>query len=151
MKRLLTLTLFAALAVMHAGALCAQWVQTNGPAGGNITALAVNGQSIFAASDGIFRSDDHGESWILVDTVTGVSNLATGADAVLALSNASLLRSTDDGGTWDSLHRNNVQALSVKGKNLLAGYSDSIRYSTDNGSTWVSFPRPHRKSNSINL
>ena len=30
----------------------AQWVQTNGPYGGNVTALAVSGTNLFAGTDG---------------------------------------------------------------------------------------------------
>ena len=63
-KRLLALTLFAALAVMPTCVLRAQWVRTNGPNGGAVYALAEIGTNLFAGTDGgVFITTDNGTSW----------------------------------------------------------------------------------------
>jgi len=43
----------------------AQWVQTSGPTGCDILALAVSGTNLFAGTegDGVFLSTDNGASW----------------------------------------------------------------------------------------
>ncbi|MDQ3011765.1 MAG: hypothetical protein M3X11_13785, partial [Acidobacteriota bacterium] len=42
-----------------------QWVQTNGPYGGDIRALLVNGTNLFAGTNGggVFLSTNNGQSW----------------------------------------------------------------------------------------
>jgi hypothetical protein len=69
-KRFIALILFAALAVMPTCGLRAQWVQTNGPYGGDVGSIAVIGKNIFAGVNGcgIFLSTDEGISWAPVDS-----------------------------------------------------------------------------------
>lgn len=129
----------------------AQWVPTNGPPGGNTTTITVCGASIFAANNGIFRSHDHGIRWIRIDTVYGVSSLNSNGATVYAVANGSLLRSSNDGLSWDSTTLKKVQALSVSARRIVAGCSDSIRYSMDDGLTWAASARPRAKTNLINF
>jgi len=46
-----------------------QWVQTNGPYGGNINCLAVSGTNIFAVTyrGGVFLSTNNGTNWTQVN------------------------------------------------------------------------------------
>jgi hypothetical protein len=43
----------------------AQWMQSNGPYGGNITSFAINGSNIIAGTNGngVFLSTNNGTSW----------------------------------------------------------------------------------------
>ena len=50
MKRLLSF--FAVVVLLGAQSLQAQWIQTNGPYGGDILCFAVNGSNLFAGTDG---------------------------------------------------------------------------------------------------
>jgi len=50
MKYLVIIVLLQFLTLNY-GILQAQWVQTNGPYGGNVNCLAVNGTNIFAGTD----------------------------------------------------------------------------------------------------
>ena len=44
--------------------LQAQWVQTNGPYGGNVNCLAVTVSNIYAGTDaGVYLSTDNGTNW----------------------------------------------------------------------------------------
>ncbi|MCX6163086.1 MAG: hypothetical protein NTV87_17335 [Ignavibacteriae bacterium] len=49
-----------------------QWVQTNGPFGGNVLSLAVNGNNIFAGTDdnGVYFSTNNSANW----TQTALNN-----------------------------------------------------------------------------
>ena len=52
-----------------AGTRVAQWVQINGPYGGEILSLAASGTSVSAAAvnGGVFRSLGGGASWVAVN------------------------------------------------------------------------------------
>ena len=94
----------------------AQWVQTNGPYGGKITALAINSTGhIFAGTfqNGIYRSTDNGNTWVqmnnhLIDL--GLENLCVTsiainqADNVYISSSSGVYRTTDNGNTWAQMN-----------------------------------------------
>ena len=60
-KSLITLLLLASMMNQSFG----QWIHTNGPYGGNIHCIAIDGDEIFAGSfgTGIFLSTNNGENW----------------------------------------------------------------------------------------
>ncbi|MGH7452562.1 MAG: regulator, partial [bacterium] len=72
MKRLLSF--FAAVVLLGAQSLQAQWIQTNGPYGGYIQCFAVSGSNLFAGTNGggVFLSTNNGTSWTAVNT--GLTN-----------------------------------------------------------------------------
>jgi hypothetical protein len=64
MKRLLSF--FAAVGLLVAQSPQAQWIQTNGPTGGNVRCFAVNGSNLFVGTrGGVWRRP-------LSEMVTGV-------------------------------------------------------------------------------
>lgn len=95
-----------------AGFSSPDWVQTNGPAGGFISSIAIdpaNPLVVYAAGprDGIFRSIDGGESWQKLEAGEAFSAVAYAIDPVnpqviyLADRTAPVLyRSTDGGASW---------------------------------------------------
>lgn len=90
----------------------AQWVQTNGPHGGNIKCLAISGKNIFAGNGGgagyggIFLSTDNCKTWAPINNGLG--------------------------------YLPNVNALAISGNNIFAGLNGGGVYrSTDNGSSWT--------------
>jgi hypothetical protein len=50
MKR--SLSFFAIIVLLEAQSLQAQWIQTNGPYGGDVRCFAVNGSNLFAGTNG---------------------------------------------------------------------------------------------------
>jgi hypothetical protein len=87
MKRLLSF--FAAIGLLGAQSLQAQWIQTNGPYGGIVNCLAVNGSNVFAGTDGggVFLSTNNGTSCTAVNTGlmrTFVSSLAVNGSNLFA-------------------------------------------------------------------
>jgi len=89
----------------------AQWVQTNGPEGGDVVALAVKGSVIFVSTlgAGVFRSTDFGDSW---EAVSGGIDLGpvqiwdfASCDTLLfAAGGSSLFKTRDDGLHWMQLN-----------------------------------------------
>ncbi len=125
-----------------------QWVQTSGPSGGTITALAVLGGDVFAGTaSGAFRSTDGGASWRMV--TSGLQNASILALTVLdtdlfAATTTGILRSTNKGATWtqpDPGFTEYFTNLSALGSELfLASGYDSVYRSSDLGVTWNSIP-----------
>src|SRR6476620_7346017 len=86
-KILFSIALLCSLVIAGEGA--AQWKQGMGPAGAEVTSLAVcNGHFFAATPDGIFRSTDDGDSWS--DLHSGFSNVisvvALGSELFVATS-----------------------------------------------------------------
>jgi hypothetical protein len=143
-KRLIVLILFAALAVMPAGMLRAQWVRCygSGPWGGSVSALGVMGPYAIAGTGGggIFRTTDNGESWNLVcKTNSSIGGVTVSGSKVFAASD-NLYVSTDSGITWSIVSSlpANVQAgtLVVFDSVIVYGSFNGLYISTDLGLTW---------------
>ncbi len=146
MKRIIILkAVFLILSVTFINNLVsAQWIQTSGPSGGVIEALAVSGVYLVAGTygGGTYRTSDNGVTW--TKTVSGLLNTNVNALAVAdtnlyAGTFGGVYRSVNGAATWTStgLSFNNlVQSLAVSGKTLLAGTRNGPFLSTDNGASW---------------
>ncbi len=91
------LLLMFAISLIAMKTLFAQWVQTNGPYGGNVGCFAVSGTNLFAGTDysGVFLSTNNGTSWTEVNS--GLTNTYVRA---LAVSGTNLFAGTPGGGVW---------------------------------------------------
>jgi hypothetical protein len=142
----------------------AQWVQTSGPPGGNVSALASSGSSLFAAIDqGVFRSTNNGKSWMPVNEglaqFPGIKCLLVSGTNVFAGTGNGLFRSTSNGASWTAANSGlldlngnviEVWALAASGPNLIAGsYSQGVFLSTDNGTTWMAVNRGLQRLQSL--
>ena len=128
--------------------LLAQWIQTNGPYGGHITAFAVSGTNLFAGTDrgGLFLSTNNGTSWTAASTGltnTDVQALAvSGTNLFAGTSGGGVFLSTNNGTSWTAantgLTNTDVQALAVSGTNFFAGTDGGgVFLSTNNGTSWT--------------
>src|ERR1035437_5473395 len=109
MKYLSTMFLLLFLIISNEN-LQAQWVQTNGPGGGDIPCFAVSGSHLFAGTfgNGVYLSTNSGTSWTAVNNGLPASSFIT--------------------------------ALAVSGTNIFAGtygYGGGVFLSTNNGTTWT--------------
>src|SRR5208283_4562481 len=130
----------------------AQWVQTNGPGGGDIHALTASEAKIFAGtSSGVFRSTNNGTSWAAVNS--GLANTsvyaltASGTNLFAGTLDSGIFRSTNNGTSWTAVNSglplgnywisNCVNVLVVDDTNLFAGTSGGVFLSTNNGTNWT--------------
>ncbi len=151
------LIFLALLSALVSTQIFGQWMQTNGPYGGDISDLAVladgeGGTYLFAGSlgGGVFRSSDNGTTWVTANnglTSTTVSALVViGTDLYAGTWKGRVSRSTDKGATWNAASSGmtctSVYSLAVgppglNGKDLYAGTDDGFYYSTNNGGSWT--------------
>ncbi len=163
MKRLVILV---SLISIHAKPLPAQWKQTNGPYGGNVSCFVASpngtgGTNLFAGTwSGVFHSTDDGTSWTPVgsdlpkDTygnpipvyALAVSPNAAGGTNLFAGASSGVFLSTDNGLAWTTVNADvitsavNVLVVSpdgAGGTNLFAGTWSGVFLSTNNGTSWT--------------
>ncbi|MCK5571597.1 MAG: FG-GAP repeat protein [Bacteroidetes bacterium] len=118
------------------------WEPTGGPAGGEITSIAIDvtGYLYAGASDGVYGSTDDGESWnkLLSNEVMSVAVHANG-DLYAGVVDSGLFKTTDHGQSWILTPLNGQTIWSVKvgfRGEVYAGANDSLYLSTDQGLTW---------------
>ena len=107
--------------------------------------VITSGQYILAATEGtgpgVFRSSDHGNTWL---ESTGISNMSVRAFAknssfVFACTwGGGIFRSSDDGASWQSVGLTNggFRSIYSAGETIFCG-ADKIYFSTDNGTSWI--------------
>lgn len=130
------------------------------PVGKTIRSLISFGAFVFAGTqgDGIYRSSDHGDSWVKTDTNNGllaqqiVFTLCVKDNALFAGAGNGIYKSTDGGATFQRTLNgfpSNIGvfawSLTASGGNVVAAVSvllsqtetlDTFFYSPDNGDTW---------------
>ena len=124
--QIIALALAAALQCEIASA---QWVQTNGPHGGNVSCLAVSGSDLFAGTygGGVFLSTNRGGNWTQVHT--GLTNTdiyalaVSGTNLFAGTWGGGVFLSTNSGANWIQTGLTNtiVFAFAVSGTDLFAG------------------------------
>lgn len=148
MKKLLLLLVFAGLANIT----YSQWIQTNGPYGGqNIRCLAASGTNIFAGtSNGVFISTDNGDLWTQVNnglTNTQIRSIAIKDSNIFVGTWNGVFLSSNNGSLWTALNNglpgnSVVTSIVVKDTCIFAGlYTnmgiDGVFMSCDNGDSWT--------------
>ncbi len=141
-------------AVEHAAPDESDWVQTNGPYGGEIlTIYAAPKGVLFVGTEGagIFRSTDRGNSWTPLNTglhyepgegFTGVTAFAQKGDTFYAGTRNALHASTDGGNTWHHVpnFRNpeSISGVVIIGDRIYVGtLNTGVWYSDDDGDSWL--------------
>ncbi len=126
--------------------LPAQWVQTDGPYGGNIHCFAVSGTNLFAGtSRGIFLSTNNGTSW--TEANAGLTNTyincfaVSGTNIFAGSSGGGVFISDNNGEGWSDVNigltNTYINCLAVSGTNLFAGTYGGVFISTNNGDSWT--------------
>lgn len=122
----------------------AQWVQTEGIYGGEVTSFALLGSKIFAGTrnNGVVVSTNGGNNWLPSSfNNMYIQSLCTKSNAIYAMPFYEIIyRSTDEGINWTTISvcKDYLKKLGTAGNNLLAGtYDSGIYVSTNNGSNWI--------------
>lgn len=143
MKPLLRLLII--ITVMGTNSMMAQWIQTNGPTGWIIRALAVSGSNIYAGTNGggVFISSNSGSDW--TTPYSGMTNkrirsiVVSGTNIFAGSDQGGVYISNDNGLNWTSsgLTSSYVYSLAVSGNKIFAGTSGGVFTSSDNGASWT--------------
>ncbi len=141
MKRVLLFLCFAALSLNNPDRLSAQWIQTHGPEGGQVTCLALSGANLFAGTDnGVYLSTDNGTSWTLV-WKNGVLSLGVCGTSIFAGDFTSVHRSTDNGASWIpakfGMGDQTVTAFATIDSVIFAGTRNGVYFSDNDGTSWI--------------
>jgi len=126
----------------------AQWVQTNGPYGGDVNCLLFKGTFLFAVVNGsVYFSANRGTNWAPANIGLpdyAVSSLAEGAAGNLfaGTNGGGVYISTNNGTSWSAdtagLSYKSVSSFAVSGSNLFAGTNGGgVFLSTNNGTNWT--------------
>ncbi len=145
MKRLLSTTIL----ILGVLVSYAQWHYANGPYGGFVRCLAIDGLRIFAGTknNGVFLSTDTGKSWSPADNgiYPGVciNTIVISGSKIFAGTNGGVYLSENSGKSWDyigyKLLCNDVRSMAVIGNNIFAGgeLGGGLHLSNDNGANWT--------------
>ena len=144
MKSLPSNLLFGAFVVLSTPYYaCAQWESFDGPDVSQINDIESHGPYLFAGTEeGVFRSEDDGNSWIAVNTGlpldTFFMDLAIVENDLFVVTEvrnkARVLRSSDEGETWIEASAglpDELNSLVVIGEQLFVIGSDSSTSNTD--------------------
>lgn len=138
-----------------------QWVQCSGISGGNIRALMVKDNNIFAGTtSGVWKSTNQGQTWINIG-LNNVGSLAFVGSQIYAgtvknnISYDGVYITTNDGISWSkSLGNRVVFSLAASGISVFAGtFNNSqqgiIYRTTNNGQTWENSYQSNQYGDSI--
>jgi len=124
----------------------AQWIQTNGPEGGNISSIAISGTNVYATAFtyGFYWSTNNGTNWTRTNSTFPSDTCVITAIGtnVLAGNKNGVYLSTDNGVSWTlsntGLPTNpRIFSFAVNGTDLFAGTTNGVYLSTDNGTSWT--------------
>jgi len=98
---------------------------------------------MLASSNGIYRSDNYGESWSIVKAMSQVSSFTRDeADHIFASTDGEILTSNDFGLNWFEIYNGiistDVRTMITDGNNVYAGtYGNGIYKGTNEGASWT--------------
>lgn len=124
-----------------------QWIQTSGPEGGNVYAVALSGGILFAglSPGGVYRSTDLGGNWVQCSSgfLSGddnVQSLYSYNNIIYAGTRSWLYSSADNGNNWSRVPGfmgSEVTDIKSSGSYLYAATYGGVTVSSDNGISWV--------------
>lgn len=119
----------------------ASWSNTSSglPGGGY---LAVSGNDIYLASNGIYKSTNNGILWTALNTtITSINAIAANGNTIIVgTTNNGIYLSTNGGLTWNTVNTGlsgQVYAVAILGTTFLAGTSSGLYRTTNNGTNWT--------------
>lgn len=105
-----------------------------------VRSLVINGNNIYAALDGVYRSTNLGQNWTqLLSYNYGVYSLAVNGNDIYAGTWLNgLLISTNSGENWIQTNLNNevVQSIAINNNRIYAGVPYHLYLSTNMGNNW---------------
>jgi photosystem II stability/assembly factor-like uncharacterized protein len=146
MKKIFLFFLLSFIVFIHQPLTFTQWVQTAGPAGGNISSLVSDGEYIYAGMQGgIYVSSDNGATWLRRNTGLsdlGITSITASNGIVLAGTiSAKVFRSTNAGLNWqvssNGLPYSSIKFVAKAESIYFAANYNSIYRSSNTGIDWI--------------
>jgi len=113
------------------------WTEAN--ANEHFTAFR-NGRTgeMYGLNGRLYRSNDEGNSWSIIDTLAGELSLAIDSGGAMYVGTVSkLLRSTDAGASWTDLLFRGCTALEIHEGSLYAAADSGLYRTSDQGLNWT--------------
>ncbi len=145
MKRLILRMALAALAALCLLSVPAesQWVQTEGPYGGDFYSLTANGNDLYACTNGgIMHSSDRGKNWRKLAAPKALfPEIQVVGAKLFAGTYSGVFLSLDGGTTWSAVNTGltnlRIYTLLVDGTDLFAATGAGVFMSSNDGTTWT--------------
>jgi hypothetical protein len=138
MKRLMTLALaLVALTMSAAG----QWQQLAGPEGGVARTFVEHNGSLLAIMypNHLYRRSVGSEVWTRIGTL-GAENILSIGNVLVASGDSGVVRSTDDGATWNAVDGGDLMLLQTIDRGTIYATRQGLVYrSLDSGATFERF------------
>ncbi len=129
------------LMILYCCSINAQW-QRAGVTGKSLRDIVVKNNKIFAVtySDGVYESADNGVTWtqhLLPASSGNIMKMIVNGTNLFIATTSQLLKSTDDGNTWNNIRDGSNYGLAVNSQYLfLAVYGSGVFRSSDSGIAW---------------
>ncbi len=126
-----------------------QWVQTEGPQGGEVQNLFITSNGDFFARSGeeLYRLTDDRQRWNLINSNTsfkGPWRMAEQDDVLYVVSDTQVLTSPDKGKTWETQGtrpEGELIGLLITDEAFYLGLADGVFRSVDAGRSWTSLTK----------
>jgi photosystem II stability/assembly factor-like uncharacterized protein len=125
--------------------ICAQWVQTKGPFGGDVNSITTVGDSVIYAGvgvGGIFISKDKGKNWKNLVNTNSVYQIKVNGNIIYALTTSGLLFSKNNGIAWSIANLGTapgtINSIDLMDNKIFVATSKGLFVSADTAKTWKS-------------
>ncbi|MDZ4746413.1 MAG: T9SS type A sorting domain-containing protein [bacterium] len=143
MNFLISLVMVIGTVISCANKVQAQWVSSNGPFGGAITALMPVGPLLYAGtqSGGVWLSSNNGVAWTKITSgVKHITGFAVRGTTLFAATDKGVFFTDDQGATWHYAYApqpGNVLSITIVDSIVIVGTGNQgMFWSTDHGSVW---------------
>jgi type IX secretion system substrate protein len=144
MRTLFTICIICLLMMSFTGILKAQWTAVGSIPGGRVNDILTVGETLYAATSGVFRSTDYGSTWEAIGLEgKEILSLAMSGPFLIAgagYGSGGIFRSSDQGHTWENPVSGCCEIISSIAVNDSVVYAGSNEYriwvSTDYGGSW---------------
>ena len=117
-----------------------QFVNSNGPYGGNVTSMAYKNNLLISGTmdGGVFRSKDLGKTWINCNnSILEITDILIDDTTIYVACQAGIYKSVDEGISWTKLNSAfPVYSICKFNAKIYAGNPGSLLSSSDQGETW---------------
>ena len=122
-----------------------RWTTSRAAATTDVDVARSEPSTAYATTDaGVFRTDDAGRTWTLVNAIASGTHVAVSPatpDTAYVLNSGALVKTSDRGASWKVVNPNRGSALAIAPsdvKTLYAAFGSGLQKSTDAGDTWQS-------------